>query len=85
MHFKLISFQVLNGAFVWAFHGEEFAKWVMLLSDYIALVVVTTMLAHVWSLATIASNVLLHCRATNALTTAKGANEEDKIGFPLKK
>ena len=22
MHFKLISFQVLNGAFIWAFHGE---------------------------------------------------------------
>ena len=54
----------------------------MLLSDYIALVVVATMLARVRSLATITSNVLLHCRATNALATAKGTNEEDKTTLP---
>ena len=54
----------------------------MLLSDYIMIVVVATMLTHVRSLATIAFNVLLHCRATNALTTTKGTNEEDKTALP---
>ena len=46
MHFKLNSFQISHGTFVWTFHGEQITERVMHLSDYVMLVVIAAMLAH---------------------------------------
>ena len=81
MLFKLHSFQILHGTFIWTFHGEHLTQWVMLLSDDIKIVTVATMLTHVQSFTAVAQYVILHCKAMNMLTAAEGTAEKDKTAL----